>query len=178
MNLSNSLLDCVFARGDAPAPVRSVVLLVVLSAAASWATDAAASDYVGAESCGSCHEAQYRQWLSSGHALALARLSKTQRRDRGCRSCHTMDPMSDDPGLAGVQCESCHGSGRFYAPRYVMKDEILAELLGLQKVEASTCARCHKADGPGVVPFDYHQKVELVRHGAKTKPAAARNPHR
>ena len=125
---------------------------------------AAEHEYVGAEACGSCHAKEYRQWKKSGHAQALDRLSKTQQRDRVCRSCHTTEPLSNDPALSGVQCESCHGAGRFYAPRHVMKDPKLAPLMGLKPVTEATCVQCHRADGPSVKPFDFAAQLELVRH--------------
>lgn len=168
--VSNAGLDWV-ARPGTLRPVHRF--------AASWAlvlcmapAAAVAGEYVGAAACGVCHEAQYKQWRSSGHAVALARLSKVQQRDAGCRSCHTMDPRDPDPELTGVQCESCHGAGRFYAPRHVMKDAELAQLLGLEAVSDRTCEACHTADGPGVRPFDYAEKLALIAHSPKPPPAA------
>lgn len=133
----------------------------------------ASDEFVGAERCGACHEKEYQHWKRSGHASALARLSKVQQQDATCRSCHTMVPNSDDPELAGVQCESCHGAGRLYEPEYVMRDEKLADLLGLKKVEATTCAPCHTADAPSVHPFVFAEKVELVRHMKAEAPGEA-----
>jgi hypothetical protein len=124
----------------------------------------ASPDLIGAERCGACHPREYQDWQKSGHALAFARLSKVQQRDSTCRSCHTMDPSSDDPQLAGVQCESCHGSGRMYAPRHVMRDKELAKLLGLTAVTEETCAPCHSKDTPSVRAFVFAEKVELVKH--------------
>lgn len=123
-----------------------------------------ADDYVGAERCGTCHQAEYKQWKRSGHATALARLSRVQREDATCRTCHTMAPASDDPNLAGVQCESCHGAGRYYESSYVMRDKVLAELNGLEKIDATTCSACHTADEPSVAPFEFEKKIDLVRH--------------
>jgi hypothetical protein len=128
------------------------------------AGSAFATDFVGAETCRTCHQPEYQQWKSSGHATALTRLSPAQQRDRVCRSCHTMAPLSEEQNLAGVQCESCHGAGGFYALRYVMKDRTLAHLLGLKDVAEESCAGCHTADGPSVVPFTFKDKVDQVRH--------------
>ena len=123
-----------------------------------------ADEYVGADRCGTCHEAEYKQWKRSGHANALARLSRVQQEDATCRTCHTMAPASDDPALAGVQCESCHGPGRFYEPSFVMRDKVLSELNGLTKVESSVCSSCHTNDAPTVVPFKFEEKIDLVKH--------------
>jgi hypothetical protein len=75
-----------------------------------------------------------------------------------------MVPASDDQALAGVQCESCHGAGRFYEPSYVMRDKVLSELNGLQKVEVSVCTPCHTNDAPKLAPFKFEEKIEMVRH--------------
>lgn len=80
-----------------------------------------------------------------------------------------MEALETDVALSGVQCESCHGEGALYSPRYVMKDKVLARLLGLEDVKAETCAKCHTSDGPSVTPFDFAAKVKLVNHGAGEK---------
>jgi nitrate/TMAO reductase-like tetraheme cytochrome c subunit len=131
----------------------------------------AAPEMIGADRCGTCHEAEYQDWRRSGHALAFARLSKVQQRDATCRSCHTMVPASDEPLYAGVQCESCHGAGRMYSPRHVMKDKELSKLLGLAAVTEETCAPCHSKDTPSVREWSFAEKVELVKH---KKPAEAK----
>jgi hypothetical protein len=132
-----------------------------------------AADFIGAEKCGACHQAEYQQWLTTGHATALARLPKPKQADATCRSCHTMSPANDDPQLAGVQCESCHGPGKFYAPRFVMKDPELAKLLSLQAVTEDQCAPCHAKDTPSVRDFKFEDAIALVRHkppkGKKSK---------
>lgn len=124
----------------------------------------AGDDHIGAERCGACHQAQYEAWRKTPHADALARLTEKQQQDPQCRSCHTMDPWSQDAALAGVQCESCHGPGRAYAPDYVMRDKNLSSLMGLKPVDASTCQPCHRADAPRLRPFDYTALVKMVMH--------------
>ena len=160
-------------RGGYARAVPRRLLLVAVALSFAAVSPAWASDFVGAETCAACHEAEYRQWRGSPHARALTRLSKTQQRDRICRSCHTTDPGSDDPKLAGVQCESCHGAGSLYAPKHVMKDPELAKLFGLEKVTEKTCVACHKSDGAAVTPFDFATKLELVKHGTKKKSASS-----
>ena len=140
----------------------AVLLGLVLGPSAALA----APDAIGAKRCGACHEREYEDWKASPHAQALARLSAPKQRDPVCRSCHTTSPTSDDPELLGVQCESCHGLGSLYAPKYVMKDEKLRKLLGLEKVTASTCQGCHDGDTPSTRPFDFTTWVKLVNHGA------------
>lgn len=75
-----------------------------------------------------------------------------------------MTPSDDNPALSGVQCESCHGAGRMYSPRYVMKDKELAKLLGLLPITEDQCAPCHTKDSPSVREFKFDEKLMLVRH--------------
>ena len=112
----------------------------------------------------------------TAHAEALARLTKNQRRDPVCRACHTMAPTTSDARLSGVQCESCHGNGRYYEPAHIMRDKKLAGLMGLKPVTEATCRRCHRADAPSLEPFDFARKLELVRHKKPqgTEPQSAR----
>ena len=133
------------------------------------ALPAAAADYVGAEVCKSCHAAEYAQWSTTGHASSLTRLTPVQQRDRGCRTCHTTDAASTDPVTAGVQCESCHGAGALYSQRYVMKDKVLARLLGLADIRPETCGSCHGSESPSVVPYDYASAVKRVAHKSEAK---------
>ncbi len=136
-----------------------------------WSADEAAAgpeDYLGAERCGACHVKELTEWKASPHATALARLSEVQQRNAACRSCHTMAPTSKDPSLLGVQCESCHGPGRMYAPEYVMKDKKLSALVGLKKINEATCKSCHRGENPNLKPFDYATLIQRVNHGAGT----------
>ncbi|MEL7370540.1 MAG: multiheme c-type cytochrome [Myxococcota bacterium] len=139
----------------------SMVALVTLTAIDSAY---AGPDHIGAERCGACHQAEYQAWRKTPHAQALARLTEQQQQNKLCRSCHTMDPWSDDPALAGVQCESCHGAGRPYAPELVMRDKKLAALMGLKTVNEATCENCHRADAPRLRAFDYAKLVKQVMH--------------
>lgn len=146
-------------------------LLLLASASAS-----AQEQYIGAAQCGTCHVAQYEKWKTTGHSQALARLSERQQRDRGCTICHTMEPASSNPELAGVQCESCHGRGAEYAPRFVMKDRELSRLLGLTDVTEQTCRPCHTSDGPSMAPFDFESQKKAVCTTDEDASAAATAP--
>ncbi len=87
-----------------------------------------------------------------------------------------MDPWSSDPELAGVQCESCHGAGRAYAPDLVMRDEELSRLMGLEKITEATCRPCHRADAPRLRAFDYATLVKQVNHAEARTPRRAPAP--
>jgi hypothetical protein len=160
--------------GRSRAPWAHGVTLAVLGLLLGASPSAlGAPDPIGARRCGTCHVKEYEDWKASPHAQALARLSEPKQRDPVCRSCHTTAPAATDPELAGVQCESCHGLGSLYAPRYVMKDEKLRRLLGLEKVTAATCQGCHDGETPSTRPFDFATWVKLVNHGAGASTPAA-----
>ena len=144
----------------------SVVVFVALSASSSSTAAAVFEhDYVGAERCKSCHEAEYAAWEASPHAKALQVLSAKEQADPRCLQCHTLVPGDTQQSLAGVQCESCHGAGRHYTPAWVMRDAELASLLNLvAKVDATACARCHTDASPSLRPFDFATKRELIKH--------------
>ena len=81
-------------------------------------------EYVGAESCKHCHEAEYAAWSEKAHADAFATLVKVgSDRDPECVVCHVvgMDYESGfvtaetTPGLKDVGCEHCHGPGSKHA---------------------------------------------------------------
>ncbi|MBI2377610.1 MAG: hypothetical protein HYV07_26650 [Deltaproteobacteria bacterium] len=138
--------------------VLAAALLVAFPAFAS------ADEYLGVDSCKTCHLKQYEQWLTTAHASSVERLAPQDRSDRACLSCHTMLPFDDRPRLAAVQCEACHGGGLRYAANYVMKDGIVSRLLGLEDVKEETCMRCHSEPGPSLEPFVFAKAIEKVRH--------------
>jgi hypothetical protein len=140
---------------------------ITVAALLALAGGAFASDFVGARRCKGCHTAEYDQWRLTPHAQATARLTAEQRRDRRCTVCHA---TSTDDGFLGVQCESCHGPGRYYWPDFVMKDTELAKAVGLQSGgDASVCGRCHTADVPTVTAFDAQAALPKVRHRTEAR---------
>jgi hypothetical protein len=93
-------------------------------------------DYVGAQTCGTCHKKAWRVWSNSRHSHAYESLASGGHRakehkyidrsfDAECLCCHTTgwDPQQawryrtgfvdqeTTPHLAGQQCENCHGPG-------------------------------------------------------------------
>jgi hypothetical protein len=71
----------------------------------------------------------------------------------------------DSARLAGVQCESCHGGGKYYAASYVMRDKVLARAVGLQDPGDATCKHCHDNSSPSLQPFDYAAAWARIAHG-------------
>lgn len=94
------------------------------------------AEYVGAQTCGTCHTKAYAVWSNSRHSHAYESLATGGHRakegsyiartfDAECLCCHTTgwDPqqawryrtgfvdLQSTPQLAGQQCENCHGPG-------------------------------------------------------------------
>jgi formate-dependent nitrite reductase cytochrome c552 subunit len=154
-----------------PAPVPSRPPLRLLPLLALLLPGAALpADKVGAETCKACHPAAYEAWRGSPHARARESLPERTRNDKRCLSCHAPDA---EDGLSGVSCESCHGPGRLYAARYVMRDPELSRALGLADVGERTCAGCHTESTPSLVRFEYGRKLPLIRHW-EDRPSRAR----
>jgi formate-dependent nitrite reductase cytochrome c552 subunit len=159
--------------------MRTLVLRAVLALSVTWAAASLAFDFVGSESCQSCHPDAYAAWLSSPHARSRDVLSPQQQKDARCLSCHSPDEVAYR--TAQVSCETCHGGGQYYSARYVMKDAELARLVGLVDPVEKTCRACHDDSSPSLRPFDFatalkaidHWTVEREKRGGKPKAGAA-----
>lgn len=136
---------------------------------------AAAGDLVGPETCKACHPAAWAAWREGPHARALERLPERSRADRRCLTCHAPNL---EAGQAGVTCEACHGAGRAWSARYVMRDAELSRALGLVVGGEKTCLGCHTETTPSLRRFDYQEKVKLIAHPDRPGggAAAARTP--
>lgn len=144
---------------------------VVGLGATLFAGIAVGQGYIGAERCGSCHPFAYQRWKQGPHASAHLSLSQAQLEDPKCNTCHTMAPDSQDVGLLGIQCERCHGAGRYYHPRYVMKDSELSRAVGLVDPEARHCQQCHTEGAPSIKAFDFATLWGRVDHGKSSRQA-------
>ncbi len=122
---------------------------------------ALAADPIGAENCKTCHGAAYEIWQDSQHSKASASLSPKQQKDARCLSCHSPDQAK---GVPDVSCETCHGGGQFYAPRYVMKDKELSRAVGLTDPSEKMCLKCHDANAPSLAAFKFADKLKLIDH--------------
>src|SRR4051812_40569106 len=108
------------------------------------------SNYVGAERCQSCHPQAYQTWVQSAHARATSGLKEENKKETRCLVCHTLTTDDLQPRFSGVQCESCHGAGRYYSPLFVMKDKELARAVGLLVPNEQTCKHCHDGSAPNI----------------------------
>lgn len=125
---------------------------------------------MGAEACKACHPSAYAAWRASPHARALESLPERSRGDARCLGCHAPDV---EDGLAGVSCEACHGPGRIYSARHVMRDPELARAVGLLDPGEKTCLACHTESTPSLERFEFARKVALIAHGKEPPPPAA-----
>lgn len=133
-----------------------------------YAQPAAAHNFVGAQKCASCHQFEYQVWQQTPHAKSHETLSAEQLKDSKCNTCHT-NTQDADPKFAGVQCEQCHGAGKYYLPNYVMKDRDLARSVGLLETPPSSCQACHTAGAPSVTSFDYKSSWARIDHGKQAR---------
>ncbi len=129
-----------------------------------------AGDPVGPETCKACHPAAYAAWSGSAHARALAGVPEARRAESRCTGCHAPDLAR---GIAGVTCEACHGGGRLYAHRYVMRDRELARAVGLVDPGPQTCSACHDVSAPSLGRFEYVKKLPLIDHWTADRAARA-----
>lgn len=123
-------------------------------------------DHVGALRCRGCHEAEYKVWAKSAHRRAFQTLPEKERSNPMCLRCHTTGKQTH---LQGVQCESCHGPGRYYVQPEVMVDPVLSRAVGL-KVQRGIkgCLHCHR-QSPKLRKFDYKKMWKQIAHGKKGK---------
>lgn len=128
-------------------------------------TVAGAADFIGSESCRSCHQQAYEQWSKSAHAKS--RLSASDRQNPYCLSCHARD--ADSGGEFGVSCETCHGAGEHYWPSYVMRDSELSRAVGLVIPDAASCETCHGAGDPSLLPFDSQEAMKAIDHWSHSR---------
>jgi hypothetical protein len=117
--------------------------------------------YVGSETCQSCHKAQFEQWQSTQHAHAFATLQRVQKdATPECVQCHVVGYQRPSGyvnaqatgKLMNVGCESCHGYGT--------RHDMFAKEGG--KVAEAVCITCHQpANDPG---WNYAAKLPRVSH--------------
>lgn len=124
------------------------------------------SKYVGAHRCKGCHEQAYKKWATSAHAKAYSILPAKSRNDLSCLKCHSTGQSNH---LQGVQCESCHGGGKYYIQPEVMIDPLLSRTVGLKVIKGiNGCKTCHTPETHKRKAFDYAKKWAQIAHG-KTK---------
>ncbi len=140
--------------------------LAGLAAASVVLASGATSEMVGARRCRDCHATAYDVWSGSLHARSQVPLNEKQASDPRCLQCHG----SSVDGKTGVQCETCHGTGQYYAFKYVMKDAILARIVGQVEPGKKTCTRCHTDTTPSITTFEFDSMWAVIAHGQDPEP--------
>lgn len=122
-------------------------------------------DYVSPEFCGSCHQAQYEQWLTTKHAKAIETLKQQKRMDKQCLTCHSLEFKMRGVVTVnknrGVECVDCHVE---------LADPATARMHGQRPGDRPTtttvteqiCVRCH--DQENSPKFDYRTYLPKVAH--------------
>jgi hypothetical protein len=137
------------------------------------------AEYTGSEACQSCHEEEFATWSRHPHAAAVAKLeAPTETENPECLRCHTTafgkpggfpsdGRPAEQPDLAVVGCESCHGPGGEHVEPEAPK---IGNILALGDkcdscVVLQICGSCHdEANDPGF-EFELLDRIELQRHG-------------
>lgn len=125
--------------------------------------------FTGALACASCHREAYAQWSSSAHARAIETLAEIGRdHNPECLACHTTGygqpggfyDRTASTGLAGVQCESCHGPGAAHVAWHRTPH---GERVVLSRaVDPMACTVCH--DETNDPDFDLTRALPPVAH--------------
>ncbi len=103
-------------------------------------------DYLGAESCASCHQSQFDSWQSTKHATAFSTLENVGKSfDPDCIVCHTVGfdqggfiDFVMTPELMNVQCENCHGAGKAHVESTGEQATVNQQMPPLAR-----CQQCH-----------------------------------
>lgn len=178
-----------------------LVGMAVLLGGPAFAGDEGLHDYVGFKRCGTCHKKdamgnQVAAWQESKHAKAYETLASEQALEYAkkagisdpqtaddCLKCHVTAFGVPESRLGrrfdpkdGVQCEACHGPGKDYRKKKIMKDRDKAVAKGLILQSEEVCTTCHNDESPAWDPerytlangtktgFDYDQAVEEIAH--------------
>jgi hypothetical protein len=112
------------ALGD---PTTELTLTVPMDASMGFLrVSGPAAEYVGSDRCLLCHPEQHETWAQTKHAVAHQSLKNIgQGANAACLACHTVGygfptgfkDEATTPGMAGVQCENCHGPGKAHASK-------------------------------------------------------------
>ena len=180
--------------------VVSVISLFVMPGSSS-AQNRDAAKYVGTKSCRMCHKKkatgnQYGKWKEKAHSKAYESLATQEAKDVAaemgiddaqksgkCMKCHstaynfTETIQTEKVAVEdGVSCESCHGPGKDYKSKSVMKDRDQCIEGGMIYPATKSCVLCHNDTAPSwkadryttkdgkKVGFDAEQAYEKIKH--------------
>jgi len=147
--------------------------IMALLGALTLAAEETKHDYVGAKKCKTCHKAEHKAWLETGHATAFDLLSDEEKKDEKCVGCHITGTVAKDSSMAvGIQCEACHGPGGDYKSAKIMSKKKwkadpetykkMAIEAGLVYPTEETCVRCHNEKSPNFKEFKFEERKTKV----------------
>jgi hypothetical protein len=165
----------------------AVALMIGMTAGAQ-APDPAL--YAGVKSCGMCHKSeasgnQLGLWQESKHAKAFEVLGTPEAKEVGkklgidnpqaspkCLTCHATAYNFGEAAVVekitpeeGVTCESCHGPGKNYKAKEVMKDRAQCIANGMVYPATKSCEKCHNEKSPTFKPgFKAETAYEKIKH--------------
>jgi hypothetical protein len=184
------------AAADEPVPTGTATAVTAAADSATAQAQAPAKavhQYVGVKKCKLCHVsekggAQYKKWSESRHAKAYEALAgdlaKGIAAKRGiadpqkageCLQCHLTGYGEPAEHFAasfvetdGVQCESCHGAGKDYAPNKIMQGitdgTLKGEDYGLVIPSRERCIQCHNEKSPTFVEMNFASDSTKIAH--------------
>jgi len=122
--------------------------------------------YAGSDSCASCHQYSYVEWMGKPHASAFATLEKVgSQYDPECVKCHVVGMDYDSgfisesktPLMKDVGCEVCHGPGS--------KHNAYPEQIKMPITEPdSVCIECHTPEHSSDYAGHEEEKLLLIQH--------------
>lgn len=134
--------------------------------------------FVGVKTCKMCHknDGMFKGWEATPHAGAFDILPDDQKANADCLTCHTTGVTAKNVLLEGVQCEACHGAGKDYKKKKVMKDHEASLAAGLLIPDEKTCLTCHGAETypeghKEMAKFDFAKMKEKGVHPLKADTA-------
>lgn len=122
--------------------------------------------YEGSDSCTSCHDYEFIEWMNKPHAKAFSTLEKVgSQYDPECVICHVvgMDyesgfiSESKTPLFKDVGCENCHGPGS----EHNKNPEVVLTTISEPN---SVCITCHTPEHSNDYAGNEEEKLQLIKH--------------
>lgn len=156
-----------------------IVLLIVFAASVAM-TEEGENKYVGdnAKTCKMCHKAQVEAWAEWPMASGWDKLSDEDKANEACIPCHVTgygEPggfvsEKETPGLAGIQCEACHGPAGNHMKAPLTDKE--ARKNTVSPPDEANCLQCHIEEGnPNFKEFVYKTEVAVLADHFNEAPA-------
>lgn len=130
--------------------------------------------YAGSDACKGCHPNEHHGEAETKHFAALQTLKAIgQGNNASCLPCHTVGYSQGGfvseavtPGLAGVQCENCHGPGSEHIAGNGDPTKIVK---GADVQQAIVCGKCHTdAHHPTFDEFEHSPHAEVNEEVAQS----------